>query len=67
METLGDRIRRMNDDELGALLFVHQIKAISGFMRGGGAGCLDAVQLKQAIREPAPSDKELLTLGDEEE
>ena len=67
METLGDRIRRMNDDELGALLFVHQIKSLSGFMTEGGAGCLDAGQLKQAMREPAPSDKELLTLGGEEE
>lgn len=67
METLGDRIRRMNNDELGALLFVHQIKALSGFMAGGGAGCLDAVQLKHVMREPAPSDKELLTLGGEEE
>lgn len=57
----------MNDDELGALLFVHQIKALSGFMTGGGAGCLNAVQLKQAMKEPAPSDKELLTLGGEEE
>lgn len=67
METLGDRIRRMNDDELGALLFVHQVKALSGFMTGGGAGCLNAVQLKQAMREPTPSDKELLTLGGDEE
>ena len=67
VETLGDRIRRMNNDELGDLLFVHQIKALSGFMAGGGAGCLDAVQLKHAMREPAPSDKELLTLGGEEE
>ena len=63
METLGDRIRRMNNDELGALLFVHQIKALSGFMAGGGAGCLDAVQLKHAMREPAPRSKELNVKG----
>lgn len=67
MERLADRIRRMSDDELAAFLFVHQVKSLSGFMTNGGAGCRDMIDMKKWMKEPAPDDKELLTLGGDEE
>lgn len=43
------------------------MKSLSGFMTNGGAGCRDMIDMKKWMKEPAPDDKELLTLGGDEE
>ena len=44
--TNAEKIRSLNDDELSAFLFKLSIKTLTGFMKSGGAGVMNAVELR---------------------
>jgi hypothetical protein len=47
--TNAEKIRSLNDDELSAFLFKLSIKTLTGFMEAGGAGVMNAVDLRNFL------------------
>ncbi len=52
-KTNADRIRSMNDEDLGKWLFRWMCKNIAGFIEKGGAGCMNASELEDWLQQPA--------------
>ena len=52
-KTNADRIRSMNDEEMGNWLFQRDCRNIAAFLEYGGMGVLNAVQLLEWLRQPA--------------
>ena len=58
--TNAEKIRSLNDDELAGFLFKLSIKTLTGFMETGGAGVMNAVDLRNFLDYEYTDDNFLL-------